>query len=60
MTGNSTMGHVRSEYAGDMELDEYYAAYEYPDTANNSGNKLKLRTVENMYVFAHILKISNN
>lgn len=31
------MGHVRSEYAGDMEVDEYYAAYDYPDTTNNSG-----------------------
>jgi hypothetical protein len=34
------MDHVRREYAGDMEMDEYYAAYEYPDVANNSGNKL--------------------
>jgi hypothetical protein len=59
MTGNSTMGHVRSEYTGDMEVDEYYAAYEYPDTTNNSGNKLNLRRVENMYVFVHIPKISN-
>ncbi|PSN32309.1 hypothetical protein C0J52_15714 [Blattella germanica] len=31
------MGHIRSEYAGDMEVDEYYAAYEYPDTTNLSG-----------------------
>ncbi|XP_023703884.1 adhesion G-protein coupled receptor D2 isoform X2 [Cryptotermes secundus] len=37
MTGNNTMGHVRSEYAGDMEMDEYYAAYDYPDTTNNTG-----------------------
>jgi hypothetical protein len=33
------MDHVRTEYAGDMEVDEYYAAYEYPDTTNNTGNK---------------------
>ena len=32
------MGHIRNEYAGDMEVDEYYAAYEYSDTTNNSGN----------------------
>jgi hypothetical protein len=46
MTGNSTMGHVRTEYATDTEVDEYYAAYEYPDTANNSGNKLKEAAVQ--------------
>jgi hypothetical protein len=51
MIGNSTMGHVRSEYAGDMEEDEYYAAYEYPDTTNNSGNKLIFRTLVNIYVY---------
>jgi hypothetical protein len=33
------MGHVRTEYAGDMAVDEYYAAYEYPDVTNKSGNK---------------------
>jgi hypothetical protein len=37
--GKSAMDHVRSEYTGDMEVDEYYAAYEYPDATNNSGNK---------------------
>ncbi|KDR13293.1 brain-specific angiogenesis inhibitor 1-like isoform X2 [Zootermopsis nevadensis] len=34
------MDHVRNEYAGDMEVGEYYAAYEsyeYQDTTNNSG-----------------------
>ncbi|GFG32375.1 hypothetical protein Cfor_04355 [Coptotermes formosanus] len=31
------MGHVRTEYAGDMAVDEYYAAYEYPDVTNKSG-----------------------
>jgi hypothetical protein len=51
MTGNTTMGHVRSEYAGDMEVDEYYAAYDYSDTTNNSGNKLNFRAAANMYVF---------
>jgi hypothetical protein len=30
---------MRSEYTGDMEVDEYYAAYEYADATNNSGNK---------------------
>lgn len=45
VTGNNTMDHVRNEYAGDMEVGEYYAAYEsyeYQDTTNNSGNKLNL------------------
>jgi hypothetical protein len=37
--GKSAMDHMRSEYTGDMEVDEYYAAYEYADATNNSGNK---------------------
>jgi hypothetical protein len=37
--GKSAIDHMRSEYTGDMEVDEYYAAYEYPDATNNSGNK---------------------
>lgn len=37
--GKSAMDHTRSEYTGDMEVDEYYAAYEYADATNNSGNK---------------------
>jgi hypothetical protein len=29
-----------------MEVDEYYAAYEYPDATNNSGNKrTKIRII---------------
>ncbi|KAJ4436063.1 hypothetical protein ANN_18690 [Periplaneta americana] len=36
---NTTMNHVRNEYAGDMEVNEYYA-YEYSDTTNNSGNTI--------------------
>jgi len=37
--GKSAMDHMRKEYTGDMEMDEYYAAYEYADATNNSGNK---------------------
>jgi len=37
--GKSAMDHMRKEYTGDMEVDEYYAAYEYADATNNSGNK---------------------
>jgi hypothetical protein len=37
--GKSAIDHMRSKYTGDMEVDEYYAAYEYPDATNNSGNK---------------------
>lgn len=51
MPGNSTMGHVTGEYAGDMEMDEYYAAYDYPDTTNNSGKNLNFRAVANMCIF---------
>jgi len=39
MLGKSAMAHMRSEYTGNMEVDEYYAAYEYADATNNSGNK---------------------
>jgi hypothetical protein len=30
---------MRNKYTGNMEVDEYYAAYEYADATNNSGNK---------------------
>jgi len=33
------MDHMKSEYTGDVVVDEYYAAYEYADATNNSGNK---------------------
>jgi hypothetical protein len=39
MLGKSAMDHMRNEYTGNMEVDEYYAAYEYADATNNSGNK---------------------
>lgn len=37
--GKSVKDHMRKEYTADMEVDEYYAAYEYADATNNSGNK---------------------
>jgi hypothetical protein len=35
--GKSAMDHMKSEYTGDVVVDEYYAAYEYVDATNNSG-----------------------
>jgi hypothetical protein len=55
------MDHVRNEYAGDMEVDEYYAAYEsyeYQDPTNNSGNWLNFWHIhENVCIFS---KMRNN
>jgi hypothetical protein len=55
------MDHVRNEYAGDMEVGEYYAAYEsyeYQDTTNNSGNRLNFQHIHKNVCY--LLKIYNN